>query len=302
MLWLFVAVCSYVLLATTALIDKFLLSGKLSDPRLYAFYVGILSSGAFLLLPFGIWENPGRWLLLIGISAGLAQIYGSYFYLLALKNFEASRVVPVIGSLVPIFGFLLTAAVSGGNAILSLHELAGFFFLICGSIIILGGRVSIKTSDLFLIAPAALLFALSVVLAKLVYLRLDFLTGFLMVACGAVLAALSFLFSKDVRHIVFGRKRIKKNSRPNFLFFAGQGLGGLAFLSQSWAVWLAPQADVPVINALAGIQYVFLFLFSLALAHFFPRTLKEKINQKIILQKTAAIVLIIVGLAIFALN
>jgi hypothetical protein len=302
MLWLFVAVGSYILLALTALIDKILLGGPLSNPKLYAFYVGILSAAAFFLLPFGMWVNPAPLLLLTGAAAGAAQIYGSYFYLSALGRFEASRVVPIIGSLVPIFGFFLTALVSGGTAVLGTKELAGFFLLIAGSWLIMAGGFSFKKNGLFSIGTASLLFALSVVLAKLVYLQLQFFNGFLLMAFGSVAAALSFLLDGEVRKTVFGHHTVKKNARPKFLFFAGQAMGGIAFMMQSFAVSQAPQASVPVINAMAGIQYVALFLFSIGISFVHPGILKEKVNSGAVVQKAAAIALIMLGLAIFALN
>jgi len=322
MLWLFIALASYVMLAATSLIDKILLNGSISNPKLYAFYVGILSASAFLFLPFGIWANPSPLIFLTGIAAGAAQIYGSYFYLTALQRFEASRTVPMIGSLVPIFGFFLTVAVSGGAAVLGLKELAGFFLLIAGGWMMMTNGFSIKKRGLMLVLLASFLFASSVVLAKLVYMQLppletgarlvifgydlslyfNFLRGFLMMAFGSVIAALTFLLSPGVRTAVFNHRSVKREARPNVLFFAGQVMGGAAFMLQSFAVSLAPQANVPVINAMAGIQYVALFICSIFLSAFFPGILKEKNDSASILQKSFAIALIMAGLAIFALS
>jgi hypothetical protein len=315
MVWLFVAIGSYTLLAITSLIDKFLLSGPLSDAKLYAFYVGILSSAAFLFLLFGIWAQPSIWVILIGIAAGAAQIYGSYFYLSALRHLEASRAVPIIGSLVPIFGFFLTVMVSGGQAILSPQELAGFVFLIAGGWLIMARGVSIRNDGLRYVLPASFLFALTVILAKLVYLSLSevtgnlwgflplsFANGFLVMSFGSVMAALTFLLSGPVRKTVFGHHSVKKEAKPSFLFFSGQLLGAAAFLLQSFSVSIAPQANVPVINAMAGVQYVFLFFFSMVLSIFFPGIIKEKNDSVSIIQKAVAIVLIMGGLAIFTLK
>jgi len=302
MFWILVAVASYVLLAVAALIDKFLLSGQLGDPKIYAFYVGILSAIAFLLLPFGFWASPDLVLFLIGVAAGAAQIYGCYFYLSALKRFEASRAVPLIGSLIPIFGFFLTAVVSGGRAVLDPRQLLGFFLLITGGWLVMAKGFSIKKNGLGSVFAASLLFALAVVLAKLVYLRLPFLPGFLITAFGSTGAAMTFLFSASVRDTVFGAHSAKNHNQPNLLFFTGQGMGGAAFLLQNLAVWLAPQASVPVVNAIAGVQYAFIFLFSITLSAHFPSAFKEKTAPADIFQKTLAIILIIFGLAIFTLN
>ena len=315
MTWLIVAICSYILLAITSLIDKVLLSGSLSDAKLYAFYVGILSSAAFILLFFGIWANPSIFVVFLGISAGAAQIYGSYFYLSALRQLEASRAVPIIGSLVPIFGFFLSALVSGGRAVLSSQELVGFILLILGGWLIMARGVSIKNGGLHYVVQASFLFALTVILSKLVYLRLSnvegnlfgflplsFANGFLLMSFGSVLAALTFLASDSVRKTVFGHHSVKKEAKPRSLFFIGQMLGAAAFLLQSFSVSIAPQASVPVINAMAGVQYVFLFFFSMLVSFSFPGIIKEKNDSVSIIQKAVAIFLIMGGLAIFALN
>lgn len=301
MWWLLIAVSSYVLLAVTSLIDKILLSGKLSDPKLYAFYIGILSAGAFLLLPFGVMTAPGFTLFSLGCAAGMAQIYGSFFYLSALGRFEASRVVPLIGSLVPISGFFLTALVSGGSAVLGARELAGFLLLIAGGWLITASGIAVSRKSLGFVFMAALLFSSSVVLAKLVYLQLPFLNGFILMAFGSAGAALTFLLSKNVRRVVFGRHPANYQGKPNLLFFSGQALGGAAFLLQSFAVSLAPQASVPVINAMAGVQYMFLFFFTILISLRAPSLAKEKLTAGAAVQKTTAIILIMAGLAIFAL-
>jgi len=73
-------------------------------------------------------------------------------------------------------------------------------------------------------------------------------------------------------------------------------------LLQSFAVSLAPQADVPVINAMAGVQYALIFVFTLILARRFPKIFKEKISPLILAQKIGAILFIISGLAVFILG
>jgi hypothetical protein len=301
MVWLFVALAAFSLFAATALIDKFLLAGKLDDPGIYAFYVGILSATALLLLPFGFWANPAPPLFLLASFAGAAQIYGDYFYFSALKRMEASRAVPAVGSLTPICVFFFTAAVSGGAAVLGAKELVGLSLLIAGGWLVMARGVSIKKEGLFFVLTAPLFFAANVVLAKLVYLQLPFLNGFLLMAFGSAAAAITFLLSKSVRQAVFHSRRNKRH-QPNFLFFLGQGLGGAAFLTQSFAVFLAPQASVPAINAMAGVQYVLIFIFSLVLARRWPGVFAVKITPADLAQKIIAILLIAAGLAVFILG
>ena len=53
-----------------------------------------------------------------------------------------------------------------------------------------------------------------------------------------------------------------------------------------------------LMNALRGLEYVFLFLITLFFTKFFPRILTEEISHKALLRKGFALVLIIIGLYI----
>lgn len=301
MVWLFVALAAFSLLAVVALIDKFLLAGKIDNPKIFSFYVGILSSAALLLLPFGFWANPAPSVFLLAICAGAAQIYGGFFYFSALKRLETARVVPVVGSLTPVCAFFLMAAASGGAAILGQKELIGFFFLIAGGWLMMARGVSIKKSAVFFVLAAPLFFAANIVLAKMVYLRLEFLEGFLLMAFGSAGAALTFLLAPSVRQTVFHPRRDKQR-QPNILFFFGQGLGASAFFLQSFAVSLAPQANVPVVNAMAGVQYSLIFVFSLILSRRWPKIFGARLSLADLAQKITAIFFIAAGLAVFILG
>ena len=71
---------------------------------------------------------------------------------------------------------------------------------------------------------------------------------------------------------------------------------------QNWAIFLAPLAFLAIINALQGVQYVFLLIFAVLLSLKFPQILKEEISREIIFQKVVAILLIGGGLVILALT
>jgi len=74
----------------------------------------------------------------------------------------------------------------------------------------------------------------------------------------------------------------------------------LGAVLQNWAVALAPLIYLAFINALQGVQYVFLLIFTAFLSLKLPQILKEEISRKIISQKIIAILLIGGGLAILA--
>jgi hypothetical protein len=108
---------------------------------------------------------------------------------------------------------------------------------------------------------------------------------------------LVFLLSRNSRKEIFEKKGIL-DKKTMSLFICSQASGGLANILQSFAIFLAPVAFLPIVNSLRGVQYIFLFLMTLFLSIFFPKILKEEISKKIIFQKIVSIILIVAGLAL----
>jgi len=111
-----------------------------------------------------------------------------------------------------------------------------------------------------------------------------------------------FIFFKEVKDEVFGyAKSISKKSAS--VLFLNQGILSVsAGLLSNWAMFLAPIGGVAILNSLQGVQYLFLFILTLFLSFYFPGFLKEKIAQKIVLQKTVAILIIIFGIVFLYLK
>ena len=107
-MWIIVAITAYFLLAFVAVIDKYLLAGPLPNPKLYAFVIGIFGGLALLLIPFGFLVVPPWPIIVFAMMAGVIQIFSLVALLSGLKNIEASRIVPAIGGLLPVFTLLFT--------------------------------------------------------------------------------------------------------------------------------------------------------------------------------------------------
>lgn len=291
--WLIIAISSYFLFAVVSLGDKYLLKGP-PNPKIYAFYVGVLGILALLLVPFVGFSVPGVYEIIFCLLAGAVYIFALFFLFSGLEQFEASRIIPGIGGFLPIFTLLLIYFFSGGRTVLNHLEILAFFFLVLGSVTV-SWQASTKVSfkSLGISALTGFFLALAFVLAKYVYLMLPFWTGFIWIRVGAFLAALFFIFTKQVRKELFsGVSAFSKKTRAFFLF--NQAIGAGAFILQNWAIALAGLVYLSVINALQGIQYVFLFILALLF-------LKEGREKKDIFQKIIAILFIGAGLAILTL-
>jgi hypothetical protein len=98
------------------------------------------------------------------------------------------------------------------------------------------------------------------------------------------------------------KKKVSFKKKTLGIFVSNQALGGGANILQNWAIALAPLSYVAFVNALQGIQHVFLLIFAVFLSFKFPHILKEEFSGKILFQKIFAILLIGVGLALLAIK
>lgn len=301
MLWLVVATFAYLILAIVFLVDKYLLAGRIPDPKVYAFYVGISGILALILVPFVDFYLPEPFQIILSILAGVFFIYGIFWFYKALHLFEASRVVPAIGGILPIFTFLLIYLFSGEEKTLKFWEFLAFILLVLGSVLITykgGVKFSLKSIQISILA--AFFLALSIVFTKYVYLAQPFWSGYIWIRIGTFLMGIFFLLTPEVKNELF-RARISFQKKTATIFLSNQAAGAGATILQNWAIALAPLLYVAFINALQGVQYVFLLIFATLLSLKFPKILKEEISREAILQKIIAILIIGTGLVLLTL-
>ena len=299
MLWILAITSAYLCFALASLGDRIVLSGP-SRPRSYTFFVGILSAAVILLIPFiGINVPQGiMWLWII--LAALFNILGIYSMFTALDDFDVSKIVPTVGALQPIFVVVFSLLIWGGDAMKG-SQVFAFAILLLGSVLIsIEKNYRVTRRSLKLSFFAALFFSLEMIFAKTAYLDIAFWDGFIWMKMFGFVFVIVFLFSKTFRDDIFhvDQKLDRKNS---MIFFLAQGFGGLANILQGWAVSLVPLAYLGIMNAMKGLQYVFLFIFALIISITLPKLLNEKISKVIIIQRIIAIGLIIVGLLVLFL-
>ena len=299
MLWILVITLAYLCFALSSLGDRIILSGH-SRPNSYTFFVGILSAAVILLIPFIGISVPQGILWLWIILAALFNILGIYTMFSALNVFDVSKIIPTIGALQPIFVVIFSFLILGEDAMGS-RQILAFVILLLGSVLIsIEKNYRVTRRSLKLSFFAALFFSLEMIFAKIVYLNLAFWDGFIWMKIFGLVFVMSFLFNKTFRRDIFkvDQKLDKKNS---IIFFLGQGFGGLANILQGWAISLVPLAYLGIMNAMKGLQYVFLFIFVLIISATFPKLLNEKTSKTIIIQRIIAIILIVIGLLVLFL-
>jgi len=297
MLWLPIAVLSYALNACSLVTDKFLLSNKVTRPAVFTMIICLMGILAVVLLPFG-WQAPTLFEFAVEIAAGLLFALALLLMFVALDKGEASRVVPFLNGLQPLFilplvWFLVGERVTGKFA-------WAFALIVAGSVLITWGKGKAKRQAYVWAVISAFLFAVSLALSKYAFdLAGSFITPFVITRVGSFIFALGLLsMPSNIRLL---KKETKRPTERNvWLVVGGQAAGALASLLYNLAIAIAVNATA-LINALQGLQYVFLLGIVAVLSHYFPKIMKEQMTRKILVQKTVATALIIAGLAVMAL-
>lgn len=324
-MWLAVAILSYFINAGVYAGDKFLLSKKIHSSIAYAFYVGIWSFLNIFLLFFDPWV-PNLQQFLLDMLAGLIFLATLIFWYKALHQSEATRVVPIVGALIPVFSFIF-GFVFLGEA-LTERQLLAFAILIIGGVLIsvkqtkfyevhvaanriktvfgnaLGGiHAKYRPTQRLIVnsVVAALFFAAFYVLVKYIYTTQPFIGGFVWSRLGSFVGVHLMLFIPSWRKLIKDKNIGEQSSKPKslFLFFFIRILAAVAFILLNRAVSLG---NVALINSLQGAQYIFLFFIVLFLSSKYPKVLKEEVGGGVLFQKIIGALLITIGLYMLTIN
>lgn len=288
-------ILAYFFNATAVLIDKFLLAKHIPNPLIFIFYFSLFSLLAFLLVPF-VKLPTGSVFLLASLST-LLWTSGAYFMFKALQVGQASRVIPVIGTLIPV----ILAVEAFYSQTISTTQVTAIVLLVLGLVFLTlvdwKGNIKVKEAAFELLSAG--LFAMSYLILRQAYLQADFLTVLVWSRFIIIPLSLIILLIPHFRKVVFSSNRPLFNlfSKAGLLFLFAQGAGGLSEILITFSVSLANPA---LVNSLQGTQYAFLFLFSIILARRFPRVFQEKLSVQTVLSKITGIGFIGSGLYLLA--
>jgi drug/metabolite transporter (DMT)-like permease len=214
-----------------------------------------------------------------------------------------SRVVPIVGSLIPILTLIGTATFLGER--LSLQQLVGFGVLILATVILSssGGKAHPTAVTVAFAVGSAALFAISSVTGKAVYDSAGFLSGFISTRLAAAATSLVLVTLADpaAGEELWGMIRPRKDGKGGTtkkaagLAFLGQSLGAVGFLFVQLGV---ARGSAAIVNAMQAVQYAFLVIIAFALRKRAPKLLHEDFHPKVVRWKVFALVLTAVGLAL----
>lgn len=299
--WLVITVIAYFLVALEVILDKFLLSSKrVSHPAIYAFYSGALSLFAVVFIPFGVhWLSPR--LMVLSLLAGAVFTYGILALFFAIKENEASQVMPVVGAMIPLTTFFLSWLFLKER--LAEIQIWGVALLILGGLLIsFDLPLKIKKKKFFagfeLSVLAGFLLAVAFTSFKHFFDKNNFITVFTWTRVGLFVGALSLLLEPEWRRIIMGslggfKGGQKENHQTGALFVLNKILGGVGSILTNYAIKLG---SVTIVNALVALEYGFIFIFSLFFSIWFPVAFKEKRTWPDMAQKIISIIIITSGI------
>lgn len=302
-LWALIAIIGHLANGAAFIIDKTLLTTSFKRAATYAGTVGLLSIIVIVLIPFGVHlpqASSWPWLLL----AGITFVTALWAFFSALAMGEASRIVPIIGSLIPVLTLVGTSWLLGER--LGQNQLIGFGILIIATAVLAGGsgKNRISTQAIWMSVLAALLFAASSVTIKISYETEGFINGFFFSRIFGIVTACTLLLIdqkalKEAREAFFPSRSANTSSKPqkrswaSMLILIGQGLGSIGFILVQYAINLGSAA---IVNALQAVQYAFLVMIAFVFAKRAPQLLGENLTTRSIIQKSLGIILAGIGL------
>ncbi|MFH1077696.1 MAG: EamA family transporter [Patescibacteria group bacterium] len=299
MSWFIYAIIGHLANGAAFVIDKALLSTAFKRSATYAGMVGILSSLVLVAIPW-VPSWPVGPMLLVAIASGATFIFALHAFFAALGRAEASRVVPIVGSLIPILTLAGTATFLGEH--LASRQFVGFALLIVATVILSssGGRGRPSRDAVLFGVLSAVLFAVASVTGKAVYDASGFLSGFITTRIAAAATAIVLITladpiaGREVWAMVRPRKGTKRRGRQAaILAVIGQSLGAVGFLFVQIGV---ARGSAAIVNALQAVQYAFLVLVAFALRRKAPQLLKERFDRNAVMLKVLALVITAAGL------
>jgi len=294
--WLLIAVIAYLFMALSQAVDKALLNVIFRNSRAYAALVGCLGLLAFILLPWsaGALTFP---MFIWSLFAGALFLSALVPFLSSLQGDQVSRVIPLVGALVPLFTCLIEYATIG--LLLSKIQILGLALLVVGAVVLTMSKATSRRSwsALSKAVLGAFLFASSFVVSRYVYQHSDFLSAFVWMRLGGLLVAFWLLSDIAVRREI---SRLWQNQRRILVagYVGNQVLAGIGFALQNYAISLG---TATLVTAVQGVQYAVLILLVLIASRIRPQLLQETFTPRVVFEKFTAIIIVAAGLYLLAL-
>lgn len=307
MTWILLATAGQFLNAIVAIADKYIVSDErvLPKPFVYAFY-SCLVTGGWIVIFFLGWI-PGLSDLgvptLESVKTPTIQVVGmaflaayTFFIALvsmydALRRADASSTMPIIGSVSALSTFGLSYLFLDA----SLHDnfIIGIVLLAVGTLLV--AQTLPRVNVIIQVFHSGLFFALHYITMKGLFQETSFEDGFFWSRIGFVLFTLSLLLIPAYFEKI-KNQTVHTSRRAGVLVLFTKVIAGVAAFMLLKATDLG---DVSVVQALGGLQYVFILLIGLLFAQWLPETATDRdIRPQVFFRRVLYVVVILVGFVV----
>ena len=293
MVWLVFALLSNVFYSFVNVIDQLLRRNHIKhDVSLTLLWVVSFFFIWLAIVPFIDVTVPELPKLAAALAAGFIAVLLALPYFYSLSVEEVSKVMP-IWQFSSLFVLMMSALFLGEK--LLIRHYYGFAVIFLGGLL-LGLNKTAKgfrlNKAVLIVSAASIAWAVHLVLVKFFYASESFWNGFFWVYLGNFIgAAFLLVLPKNFEHLK--KHVVALTKKAAMLILAATVLTFLAELSFLFAIKNGPVALVSVVG---GTQLMFLFVMTVIISKYFPNILKERIDRKALLTKSAAICLMVLGL------
>jgi len=305
--WIFLAVGAQLLLAVVAVIDKYIVSDDRVSirPFVYAFYTCLIAGAWIIVYVVGLLPIPAIGGLsipsfsniehptLVVVAFSFLAAYSFFFALVsmftALRQADASDVVPVIGATSAIVTFALGHYFLESMAFVG-NMFAGMALLVVGTFLVSKFHFTIRTATMAI--HSGIFFAIHYVVIKGLFEITSFDNAFFWSRVAFMVFAVSLLLVPSywckIREETAGTSK-----KTGGLILFNKILAGVSTILILKATELG---DVAIVQALGGVQYVFILIIGIVIT--FTRCFGGKCEiypQESILQKAIFVAIITLG-------
>jgi drug/metabolite transporter (DMT)-like permease len=297
MSWIALAFCGPVLWAASTHIDKYLVEKYFKDSGVGALLIFTAFIGVFgmpIIAALTDIFSIGPTGILVTSLSGLLYLGAIYFYLRALQREEASVIAPLFQTST-LFTYVIAYFVL--HETLTGARIAGGLLVMASAAVDSwepGGGRRFKLGVLALILACTAVLAVSSVIFKLFALDNAYWPVTFWSFAGQALFGIALLAISEVRRQFLGMFRrhpgaVLGVNAANELINLGGGLAA------RYASLLGP---VSLVQAIGGTTSFFVFVIGIALSLFFPGLGRENLSRANLVQKGAAVVLIVAGVVL----
>ena len=253
----------------------------------------MLSGVVLVLVPTGLISLPSLYVIGVALISSTTFICEIFLLYTALSEGHASDIMPIVGGVAA-----LTTALCAYQWLytdLPRAVVPGFVLMVIGMFLI--SRFRLTWRQRRLVVLAGIFFGVTAFLTKLVFLEANFLNGFFWTRMTYVLGALLLLTVSANRRAIF-HGYSGSSSGTKWLVLCGKMLSGTAGVLVLLAISLG---SVSIVQALTGLQFVFLLLIAFLFRGRFPGVLGGELHPAGFRHKLVGIISIMFGLALLFL-